>query len=76
MLQVWWDYILPFFSNPYFTPDVIGEPLTNGNVSYIKVFGISPSSRAADTTDAVRPRDEDKFVVISATCGVINYYIC
>jgi hypothetical protein len=27
-------------SNPYFTPDVIGEPLTNRNFSYIKVFGI------------------------------------
>jgi hypothetical protein len=31
---------LIFLSNPYFTPDVIGEPLTNKNFSYIKVFGM------------------------------------
>jgi hypothetical protein len=37
---------MAFLSNPYFTPDVIGEPLTNRNFSYIKVFGICPSPRA------------------------------
>jgi hypothetical protein len=26
--------------NPYFTPDITGEPLTNRNISYIKVFAI------------------------------------
>jgi hypothetical protein len=29
-------------SNLYFTRDVIGEPLTNRNISYIKVFVICP----------------------------------
>jgi hypothetical protein len=29
-----------FLSNPYFTPHVSGEPLTNRNISYIKVFSI------------------------------------
>jgi hypothetical protein len=36
---------VPFLSNPYFIPDVIGEPLTNMNISRIKVFGICPSPR-------------------------------
>jgi hypothetical protein len=27
-----------FLSNPYFTPDVIGEPLTNRNFSYMLVY--------------------------------------
>jgi hypothetical protein len=27
-----------FLSNPYFTCDVIGEPLTNRNISCIKVY--------------------------------------
>jgi hypothetical protein len=36
-----------FFSNPYFTPDLIGEPLTNRIFSYIKVFGLCPSPRAS-----------------------------
>jgi hypothetical protein len=40
-------YLYLFFGHPYFTPDVILEPLTNRNFSYIKVFGICPSPRAA-----------------------------
>jgi hypothetical protein len=32
-----------YLSNPYFTPMLFGEPLTNRSVSYIKVFGIRPS---------------------------------
>ena len=34
-----------FLSNHYFTPDVTGKPLTNRNISYIKVFGICPSPK-------------------------------
>ncbi len=35
-----------FLFSPYVTPDVIEEPLTNKNISYIKVLGICPSPRA------------------------------
>ena len=34
-----------FFLIAYFTPDVIGEPLTNMEIPYVKVFGICPTLR-------------------------------
>ena len=34
-----------FFLIAYFTPDVIGEPLTNREIPYVKVFGICPTLR-------------------------------
>ncbi len=60
-----------YLSNPYFTPDVTGKPLTNRNISYIKVFSICPLPWATDgnrthdlsatrhTTATATPRDED-----------------
>jgi hypothetical protein len=53
-------------SNPDFTPDVIGEPLTNRNFSYIFLHQMALAGVELTTfglrgmTATVRPRDEDK----------------
>ena len=69
---VWGAWNIFFLSNPYFTLDIIGEPLTNRNgFSYIKVFGIIMSitkghwqGRTHDLCvvrhNPMSPRDEDR----------------
>ena len=59
--------IFVFLIIAYFTTDVIGEPLTNRKIRYIKVFGICPPVEVAvivlttfglrDTTTTMSPPD-------------------
>jgi hypothetical protein len=42
-------YLL-FMINLYTTPDVTGEPLTNSDISYIKVMGHMPRVRVPRVT--------------------------
>jgi hypothetical protein len=37
---------MKILSNPFSTPDVIGEPMTSGNIPYINVFDVCPSPGA------------------------------
>ena len=54
-----------FFLIAYFTPDVIGESLTNSEIPYIKVFGIcpSPSGGGGDLTYDLRVTRQDHYHV-------------
>jgi hypothetical protein len=61
---------------PYFTPGVIGEPLTNRNVSYIKFFSICPSPRTTGgslTHDlSVTRHDSYRYATRRGHCNIME----
>ena len=69
--------IVTFFLIAYFAPDVIGEPLTNRKIPYIKIFGIcpSPSGGGGDRTHDLWVTRHDHYHVVAFNIKVIVTFV-